>query len=117
MRQAGPLAAAGIVALETMVGRLVKDHATAKRLAQGLNRIDPALIDPADVQTNIVKVAVPRRGPEASAWSQALEKEHVRVSPSERYALRFVTHRHIGDVEIDDTLRAFASVRQRLKER
>ena len=112
MRQAGPLAAAGIVALETMVDRLDQDHATAKRLAQGLKRIDPTLVDPADVETNLVKVEVPRDGPEASAWSQALDKERVRVSPCERYALRFVTHRHIGDEEVDEALRAFGKVWQ-----
>ena len=113
MRQAGPLAAAGIVALETMVDRLSEDHATAKRLAQGLNRIDPALVDPAGVETNVVKVELPRTGREAATWSDALAKEQVRVSPCERYALRFVTHRHIGNAEIDEALRAFASVRQR----
>ena len=42
----GPLAAAGIVALETMVDRLAEDHANAKRLAEGLNRIDASLVDP-----------------------------------------------------------------------
>ena len=114
MRQAGPLAAAGIVALETMVDRLAQDHATAKRLAQGLNRIDAALVDPAGVETNIVKVEVPRTGPEASAWAQALEKNAVRVSPCERYALRFVTHRHIGEMEIGEALRAFEKVRRAL---
>jgi len=110
MRQAGPLAAAGIVALETMAGRLVQDHATAKRLAQGLHGIDPKLIDPADVETNLVKVEVPAKGPEAAEWSAALAKENVRVSPCERYALRFVIHRHIGDGEIDEALQAFGKV-------
>jgi len=107
MRQAGPLAAAGIVALETMTGRLDQDHATAKRLAQGLHGIDPKLVDPADVETNLVKVEVPAKGPEAAEWSAALAKENVRVSPCERYALRFVTHRHIDDSEIDAALQAF----------
>ena len=117
MRQAGPLAAAGIVALETMVDRLDQDHASAKRLAHGLHRIDPKLVDPSDVETNLVKVQVPQSGPEASAWSAALEKVQVRVSPCERYALRFVTHRHIGDAEIDQALSAFEKVRQMLGSR
>ena len=117
MRQAGPLAAAGIVALETMVDRLDQDHASAKRLAHGLHRIDPKFVEPADVETNLVKVQVPQSGPEASAWSAALEKEQVRVSPCERYALRFVTHRHIGDAEIDEALSAFEKVRQMLGSR
>jgi threonine aldolase len=75
------------------------------------------LVDPAGVETNIVKVDVPAKGPEAADWSAALAKENVRVSPCERYALRFVTHRHIGDGEIDEALRAFEKVRQALAPR
>lgn len=115
MRQAGPIAAAGIVALETMAGRLSEDHATAKRLAQGLHRIDPALVDPTNVETNIVKIEVPAEGPDAAAWSAALAKENVRVSPAERYALRFVTHRHIGEAEIDAAIEAFSRARKKLR--
>lgn len=117
MRQAGPLAAAGIVAMETMTGRLAQDHASAKRLAQGLNRIDPALVDPAEVETNLVKVSVPAGGPDAAAWSAALAKENVRVSPAERYVLRFVTHRHIGEAEIDAAIGAFDRVWRAMKAR
>jgi threonine aldolase len=113
MRQAGPLAAAGLVALNTMVDRLEQDHVTAKRLARGLHAIDARLCDPHEVETNIVKVQVPAHGPDAAAWSAALEKRRVRVSPCERYALRFVTHRHIGEAEIDETLDAFKTEWQR----
>src|SRR5687768_1467799 len=59
MRQAGPLAAAGIVALQSMIERLEDDHASAKRLAQKLHDVDSRLVDPKDVETNIVKVEVP----------------------------------------------------------
>jgi threonine aldolase len=114
MRQAGPLAAAGIVALETMVERLAQDHATARRLAKGLHRIDPALVNPADVETNIVKVAVPVNGRTAEKWSAELKKRRVLVSPCARYALRFVTHRHIGEPEVDEAVSAFAAVWNRV---
>jgi threonine aldolase len=114
MRQAGPLAAAGIVALETMPGRLGDDHASAQRLARGLHAIDPAWVAPEHVETNLVKVQVPETGADAAAWSARLEREGVRVSPCERYALRFVTHRHVGPREIDETLRVFASVAKEL---
>lgn len=110
MRQAGPLAAAGIVALETMVQRLREDHASAQRLARGLHRIDASLIDPERVETNLVKVNVPASGPDAAHWSAMLAHHAVRASPCERYALRFVTHRHIGDRDIDDAIRVFAAV-------
>lgn len=110
MRQAGPLAAAGIVALETMVDRLDQDHATAKRLAQGLNRIDARLVTPAEVETNIAKVEVPKNGSTAAQWSAELKKRGVLVSPCEPYALRFVTHRHIGEAEVNETVSTFADV-------
>jgi threonine aldolase len=114
MRQAGPLAAAGILALETMVNRLRDDHASAQRLARGLHAIDASLVDPADVETNLVKVEVPRGGPEAAEWSARLLREGVRVSPCERFALRFVTHRHVGEAEIDQAVDAFATLWQRV---
>lgn len=110
MRQAGPLAAAGIVALETMVNRLKDDHVIAKRLAEGLHRINSGLVDPAEVETNIVKVDVPADGRRAADWSADLKARGVLVSPCEPYALRFVTHRHIGDAEIDEAISAFAAL-------
>jgi threonine aldolase len=110
MRQAGPLAAAGIVALETMVDRLEQDHASAKRLARGLNALDAGLVDPQDVETNLVKVQVPENGAPAAEWSARLEREGIRVSPCEKYALRFVTHRHVGDSEVDAAVTAFTRV-------
>lgn len=107
MRQAGPIAAAGIVALRSMVARLAEDHATAKRLAHGLAKIDASLVDPDDVETNIVKVELPKNRDTAARWSQTMEKSGVRVSPCDRYALRFVTHRHVAERDIDDCVDAF----------
>ena len=107
MRQAGPIAAAGIVALETMVDRLEHDHASAKRLARKLHAIDSALVDPAQVETNIVKATLPKAGRTAADVSAELKKRGVLVSPSEPHALRFVTHRHIGEADIDRAASAF----------
>jgi len=73
MRQAGPLAAAGIVALETMASRLGEDHQTAKRLAEGLHRIDASLCEPKDVETNLVRVDVRKSGRRAAQWSADLK--------------------------------------------
>ena len=109
MRQAGPIAAAGLVALETMVDRLAEDHVTAQRLAQGLHQIERSLCDPRQVETNLVKVELPAKGRSAAEWSSALEKRGVRVSPCERYALRFVTHRHITEADVDHAISAFSA--------
>ena len=110
MRQAGPLAAAGLLALETMIERLKDDHATAKRLAEKLHAIDTTLVEPKEVETNIVKVDVSKTGATAAAWSARLKERGVLVGPCETYALRFVTHRHIGNTEVDAAANAFASL-------
>jgi len=110
MRQAGPLAAAGIVALETMVNRLPEDHQTAKRLAEGFHRIDPSLCDPKDVETNLVRVDVKKSGKRAAQWSADLKAKGVAVAPADIYVLRFVTHRHISAPDADAAVGAFAEL-------
>ena len=112
MRQAGSIAAAGIVALETMVDRLAEDHATAKRLAAGLHAIDPRICDPAGIQTNIVRIDISFTSRNAAQWSAALAQTGIAVSPADSRSLRFVTHRHIGNTEIDETLAAFKKIFQ-----
>ena len=115
MRQAGPLAAAGIIAIEKMADRLREDHATAMRLAQNLQRIEPSLVDMPSVQTNIVKVRLPANSRTAVQWSAALSEHGILVSPCERYALRFVTHRHISAAHIDKTVSVFREVAERFE--
>lgn len=110
MRQAGPLAAAGIVALETMVERLVEDHQTARRLAAGLRRIDRSLCDPNDVETNLVRVDVTRSGRPAAQWSSDLRARNVLVAPADTHVLRFVTHRHISTEDVDAAISVFAAL-------
>jgi threonine aldolase len=106
LRQAGMLAAAGIVALESMVERLADDHRTAKQLAEGLHRIASGLVDPKTIETNIVRVDTSVSGWTAEAWSAALQPRGVRVSPGGEMQLRFVTHRHISSADIETTLQA-----------
>lgn len=111
MRQAGFIAAAGIVALETMMDRLHEDHATARQLAAGLAAIDPALTDQAEVETNIVRMQVGHTGRSASDWSAALQAHGIAVSPADNRSLRFVTHRHITATDIDRAIAACRAVR------
>jgi threonine aldolase len=113
MRQAGPVAAAGIVALETMVDRLAEDHGTAKRLAEGLHRIDASLVDPGEVDSNLVRVEVKKSGRRAAQWAADLKQKSVVVAPCDIYSLRFVTHRHISPADVDATVGAFASLWQK----
>jgi threonine aldolase len=111
MRQAGVIAAAGIVALDTMVTRLADDHRRARRIAQGLHAVDPRLVDPRKVETNIVMVDLASTGADAGAWVPALAAHGVRAGTWTRSQLRLVTHRHIADADVDGAVAAFRAVR------
>src|SRR6185295_2633987 len=113
MHQSGPVAAAGIVALETMVDRLAEDHTNAKRLAEKLHRIDASIVDPQEVDSNLVRVEVKKSGRRAAQWSADLKQKGVVVSPCDIYSLRFVTHRHVSAADVDATAGAFASLWQK----
>ncbi|MCS7172118.1 MAG: beta-eliminating lyase-related protein [Armatimonadetes bacterium] len=107
MRQAGVLAAAGIVALEEMVDRLAEDHRLAKALARGLARIPGVVVEPDQVDTNIVLVRVDG---DAHGLVARLAEQGVlcfAVSPSE---IRLVTHRHISDEDVVWAVEAFRRV-------
>jgi len=110
LRQAGMLAAAGIVALDTMVERLADDHRTAKQLADGLHRVAPGLVDPKSIATNIVRVDTTVSGWSAETWSAELQQRNVRVSPGGPMQLRFVTHRHISHTDVETALAAFGDL-------
>ncbi|MBI3975112.1 MAG: low-specificity L-threonine aldolase [Armatimonadetes bacterium] len=106
MRQAGVVAAAGIVALETMIDRLAEDHRRARALAQRLAEIPGVRVDLTTVQTNIVILEVD----DAPAVVDRLAAHHVLAHGLDRTAIRLVTHRHIGDAEIDRAVDAFHHV-------
>jgi threonine aldolase len=113
MRQSGIVAAAGIVALETMIDRLRDDHASAQALAEGFHRIDRSLVDPSGIETNIVRVDVSGSGRPAKRWVEELAAEGVATSDYGRSQLRFVTHRHIGPVEVEQAVAAVQRVWER----
>jgi threonine aldolase len=106
MRQAGVLAAAGIVALETMVDRLAEDHANAHRLAEGLAQLPGILLDPARVPTNIVLFGLAEGALSARALAASLASRGVLINATGPRQLRAVTHYGIGCEEIDRALSA-----------
>ena len=110
MRQAGSIAAAGIVALETMVDRLKDDHATARRLAAGLHGVNATLVNPAEVETNIVRVSVRASGRNATQWAEEFAQHGIAVSPADSASLRFVTHRHISNNDVDAAVSACTEI-------
>jgi threonine aldolase len=114
MRQAGVIAAAGIVALDTMVARLADDHSCARRIAEGLNALDPRLADPRKVESNIVMVDLAATGADAAAWVKVLAARGLRAGTWTRTQLRLVTHRHIGDADVDGAVAAFRAAHAEL---
>ena len=113
MRQAGLVAAAGIVALETMIERLKDDHENARLLAEGFQQVDASAVDAKAIETNIVRVDVAASGRSARQWVEDLLAEGVWTSDYGRSQLRFVTHRHIGHVEVEQAVAAFGRVWER----
>ncbi len=79
-RQAGIMAAAGLIALAEGPGRLPEDHANARALAAGLAELLPGSVDPADVPTNIVFADVSGTGRDAARWRELLAEEGVLVT-------------------------------------
>ena len=106
MRQAGVLAAAGLVALDTMVDRLRDDHANAQRLATGLEQQGLAVYAAA-VETNIVMLAVP----DAPSWARRLAAEGVLITVLGPRRARMVTHADVTASQIDIALERIATVR------
>lgn len=110
MRQAGVIAAAGIVALESMVERLVEDHARARNLAEGLSEIPQIKLDKMP-PTNMVFFSL--------ADSVRLTVEQIEAQMKERGILveamgkrrfRLVTHYWIDDAAVEKTVEAFKAV-------
>jgi threonine aldolase len=111
MRQAGILAAAGLIALHEMPKRLSEDHANARVLAEAVAaHPDAAEIDMDGVQTNIVIFRL-RNAVDAAAFTAALKQKGVLVSAIGPHAVRFVTH---YDVDREACTRAAAIVSEQL---
>jgi threonine aldolase len=111
MRQAGVIAAAGLVAIEQMIDRLAEDHANAQRLVEGLGSIEGVEIEAPDVMTNILKVDVADWGWTAEQLVSTWKEHGILSNPRPPHGARLVTHRHISadDVEyVIETTRAMA---------
>lgn len=110
MRQAGVIAAAGIVSLEKMVDRLAEDHEVAQRLAGDLAKI-PSLGLLAEPQTNLVYVDVAATGLTADDFVTLAHDVGVRCLPRDiGTVVRFVTHRHVSLDDAADAARRLAAV-------
>lgn len=112
MRQAGIIAAAGIVALNTMVDRLRDDHENAKALATALSEIPVLKVDMERVETNFVFAECSATGMTARDLSLRFREAGVMSSTMGPQSLRFVTHRHITAAHVQEAVRRMKGVLQ-----
>ncbi len=115
MRQAGVLAAAGLVALNEMVDRLAEDHANARRFAEGLAALSGLELDPGRYQTNIVYFDVVKSNLTAAELVAALEKEGVRMLAAGPRTIRAVTHYEVSAADIEHALSFMAKAMKECK--
>jgi len=106
MRQAGVIAAAGIVALEAGIPRLAEDHDNAKKLALGLAERFPGCVDPSRVETNMFHVRVDAFEVTGQHLADFLMEEGILIFPGEPL-VRLTTHNMISAEDIDAVLSAF----------
>ncbi|AWX56680.1 low-specificity L-threonine aldolase [Brevibacillus brevis] len=103
LRQAGYLAAPGIIALTQMTERLAEDHERAQQLAKGLRQLS---LQVEQVETNIVLVNTDSIGQTAVAFLERLEEKGVLAVDFDEDVVRFTTHRHISEQQIETVVAA-----------
>ncbi len=109
MRQAGILAAAGIVALEGMVDRLSEDHDRARSLAEGLQALPPISVEQNPPPTNMFYMNLdPEAGFTTHDLIERLDNDGIKLTARYGYRMRLVTHYWIDDVAIERTIDGFA---------
>jgi threonine aldolase len=109
MRQAGILAAAGLIALEQNPAKLANDHGNAKFLAQAVAQIPGFKINPADVQTNIVISDITGTGMTSRELSTLLRRHGVLADGVGPDQLRFVTHLDVNRQQCERAVEMVAS--------
>jgi threonine aldolase len=107
MRQAGVIAAAGIVALTEMAERLEDDHRHARAIAEALAAMGGLKVDTEAVETNIVVVQVTHAEIDAVRLARALAGRGVLLNPLDPHRIRLVTNYHVGPSDVERILDAF----------
>ncbi len=110
MRQAGILAAAGIISLKDMTKRLGEDHKNARRMAELLNAIDGVSVDMDSVQINMVFFKLDRPAALKDALPDMMKEKGVIISPEELGEFRFVTSNDVSAKDVEYAVSTFASL-------
>lgn len=112
MRQAGIIAAAGIIALENMIERLHEDHENIKVLAEGLGNISGIKINEETIHTNILMINIKDTGFGSNELSSRLKEVGILATPITNEIMRFVTHRHINKENITKSIETINNILQ-----
>jgi len=104
MRQVGILAAAGHYALDHNISRLAEDHLRAQKIAQELAAIDPSLVDPKKVATNIVGLELAKVGITAAELASRCRGAGLWISALGPHYARLVTHLDFDDTQCDQAI-------------
>jgi len=107
MRQAGVIAAAGLVALDSMIDRLADDHRRARRLAEAAAERWPGAVVPDAVETNMV-CAIAERLPRDLL--DRLDAEGIRAGTIDTRTVRFATHKDVDDADIERVIKTFGRI-------
>src|SRR6266540_31935 len=107
MRQAGVIAAAGLVALDSMIDRLADDHRRARRLAEAVVDLWPGSVDPDAVETNIVCAEAERL---PADLLERLAADGIGAGTIDARTVRFATHKDVDDADLDRVLKTLAGV-------
>jgi threonine aldolase len=114
MRQAGIIAAAGIVAIDQMVDRLADDHKNAQRLAQGISQIDGLSIEPAKVQSNILYFSLADERINQGKFLEEVAEKGIRFLSTAKSTFRMVTHYGIEADDIEQAISVMSSTMKKL---
>jgi threonine aldolase len=114
MRQAGVLAAAGLVALDTMIERLAEDHERARLLAKGLAEVPGLRLDKGTPYTNMVYLVLsPEVRLDAPTIVKAMEKQGILIGDTGKRTFRLVTHHDVDDEAVAACIEAFQKIMSR----
>jgi len=109
-RQIGIMAAAGLVALETMVDRLAEDHRLAKKLATGLAELSFINVKPEEVETNIVVAYLNEKMITVPQFVAGINKQGVKANGYGGNRIRFVTNKDVSEADIDYTIQVISNL-------
>jgi len=112
MRQAGHLAAAGLVALNNLVDRLGEDHTRTKKLAQGLLALKGTELNPSQIKTNIIFFTLKHPTVTPEQFLEGLESEGIKILMIHSGTFRAVLHREISEDQVNRVLAVAAKLLQ-----